>query len=227
MPTIVPEIIPAPAPAAAPIQESRPARVPRQVEDVAPSRAPCKAPRRVASMPLPATSAQVPLRPEAVRADCSHSFSRENSTNCASPVARAGALAQPAPSSIAPRAAASRLCRHAASMHVTSEVGGGHHHRFSCFPQGVLSCPLPCPRLSSRQRSRRQAVDLGPGSRSGRRPHRGGIVHARLLVRLHPAVATPLRPGGGGGRPFLARLAPRPARAVGAAPRGQSVPADL
>src|SRR5215470_12737423 len=141
MPTIVPEIIPAPAPAAAPIQESRPACVPRQVEDVTPFRAPSRAPRRVANNPLPATSAQVPVRPEAVRADCSHSFSREDSTNCASPVARAGALAQPAPSSIAPRAAASRLCRHTASMHVTSEVGGGHHHRFSWLPQGGLALP--------------------------------------------------------------------------------------
>src|SRR5499425_3619251 len=187
MPTIVPEIIPAPAPAAAPIQESRPACVPRQVEDVTPFRAPSRAPRRVASMPLPATSAQVPVRPEAVRADCSHSFSREDSTNCASPVGRAGALAQPAPSSIAPRAAASRLCRNTASMHVTSEVGGGHDHRFSWLPQGVLSCPLPCPRLSSRQRSRRQAVDLGPGSRSGRRPHRGG-----MSMRVSSFVSTPL-----------------------------------
>src|SRR5215813_8565280 len=128
MPATVPEIIPAPAPAAAPIQELRPVRVPRTVEDVAPSRAPCRAPRRVARMLLPATSAQVPVRPEAVRADCSHSFSRESSTNCASPVARAGALAQPAPSSIAARAAASHLCRHTASMRVTSEVGGGFFH---------------------------------------------------------------------------------------------------
>src|SRR5215471_11686989 len=187
MPTIVPEIIPAPAPAAAPIQESRPACVPRQVEDVTPFRAPSRAPRRVASMPLPATSAQVPVRPEAVRADCSHSFSREDSTNCASPVARAGALAQPAPSSIAPRAAASRLCRHTASMHVTSEVGGGHHHRFSWLPQGVLSCPSPCPRLSSRQRSRRQAVDLGPGSRSV-----GGRIVEGLSMRVSSFVSTPL-----------------------------------
>src|SRR5215469_14991822 len=190
MPTIVPEIIPAPAPAAAPIQESRPACVPRQVEDVTPFRAP----RRVANNPLPATSAQVPVRPEAVRADCSHSFSREDSTNCASPVARVGALAQPAPSSIAPRAAASRLCRHTASMHVTSEVGGGHHHRFCWLPQGVLSCPLPL--SSSILAPAQPATGCGPRPRLsiGRRPHRGGIAHACLLVRLHPAVATPLRP---------------------------------
>src|SRR5215468_3318511 len=148
MPATVPEIIPAPAPAAAPIQELRPARVPRQVEDVTPSKAPCRAPRRVANNPVPATSVQVPVLPEVVRADCSHSFSREDSTNCASPVGRAGALVQPAPSSIAPRAPASRLRRHTASMRATSRLEAATITDFRRLRKGVSSCPVPGPRLS-------------------------------------------------------------------------------
>src|SRR5262249_24163945 len=143
MPATVPEIIPAPAPAAAPIQELRPVRVPRQVEDVTPSKAPCRAPRRVANNPVPATSVQVPVWPEAVRADSSHSFSREDSTNCASPVVRAGALSQPAPSSIAPRAPASRLRRHTASMRVTSELEPATITDFRRLGKGCRLDPSP------------------------------------------------------------------------------------
>src|SRR5215470_15406778 len=143
MPATVPEMIPAPAPAAAPIQELRPVRVPRQVEDVAPSKAPCRAPRRVANNPVPATSAQVPVRPEVVRADSSHSFSREDSTNCASPVGRAGVLAQPAPSSIAPKAPASRLRRHTASMRVTSWLEAATITDFLRLSKGGVVLPRP------------------------------------------------------------------------------------
>src|SRR5262245_25458616 len=122
MPITVPAIIPAPAPAAAPIQESRAARVPRQVDDTAPSRAPRKAPRTVARAPLPAMSVQFPLPPEAVRADCSHSLSRDDSTSCVPPATgRVGAVAQPAPSSMTPNAPANRLRNLSAdSMRVTS-----------------------------------------------------------------------------------------------------------
>src|SRR5262249_47241058 len=121
MPITVPAIIPAPAPAAAPIQESRAARVPRQVDDTAPSRAPRKAPRTVASAPLPAMSVQVPLPPEAVRADCSHSLSGDDSTSCAPPATgRAGEVAQPVPSTRRPKAPANRRRhRRAKSMRVT------------------------------------------------------------------------------------------------------------
>ena len=80
---------------------------------------------------------------EAVRADCSHSLSREDSVNWAPPVGGTGAVAQPAPSSIAPRAPASRLCRDTESMRVTSGVGGGHDHRFSSPPQGCRLAPSP------------------------------------------------------------------------------------
>src|SRR5215831_15460311 len=178
MPATVPEMIPAPAPAAAPIHELRPARVPRQVEDVAPSKAPWRAPRRVANNPVPATSAQVPVRPEVVRADSSHSFSREDSTNCASPVGRAGVLAQPAPSSIAPKAPASRLRRHTASMRVTSWLEAATITDFLRLSKG--GCRLaPSPVLvyprANVPGSRRGA---GPSARSGRRPNRGGTAHA-------------------------------------------------